>query len=67
MNLISNRHSAAPTVSGYETEDGSRKSEYGKYITQDGKEVRHQHIIWYNDGITSEHVIAHINNAMIQS
>jgi len=51
---------AAVAFDSYETEDGSRKSEYGKYITQDGKEVRrrHQHVIWYNDGITSEHVIA---------
>jgi NTE family protein len=50
---------AAVTFDSYETEDGSRKSEYGKYIVQDGKEVgRHKHIIRYNDGITSEHVIA---------
>jgi NTE family protein len=49
---------AAVAFDSYETEDGFRKSEYGKYITQDGKEVGHQHIIWYNDGITSEHVIA---------
>ena len=49
---------AAVAFDSYETEDGSRKSEYGKYIIQDGKEVGHQHIIRYNDGITSEHVIA---------
>ncbi|MGC2307628.1 MAG: patatin-like phospholipase family protein [Nitrososphaeraceae archaeon] len=50
---------AAVAFDSYETEDGLRKSEYGKYITQDGKEVRrHQHTIWYNDGITAEHVIA---------
>jgi predicted acylesterase/phospholipase RssA len=49
---------AAVAFDSYETEDGSRKSEYGKYITQDGKEGGRQHIIWYNDGITSEHVIA---------
>ena len=48
----------AVAFDSYEREDGSRKSEYGKYITQNGKEVGHQHIIWYNDGITSEHVIA---------
>ncbi|MDN5868758.1 MAG: hypothetical protein L0H55_15345 [Candidatus Nitrosocosmicus sp.] len=49
---------AAVTFDSYETEDGSRKSEYGKYITQNGKEVGHEHIIKYNDGITSDHVIA---------
>jgi NTE family protein len=49
---------AAVTFDSYETEDGSRKSEYGKYITQDGKEIGHEHIIRYNDGITSDHVIA---------
>jgi NTE family protein len=49
---------AAVTFDSYETEDGSRKSEYGKYIVQNGKEVGHKHIIRYNDGITSEHVIA---------
>ena len=30
---------AAVTFDSYETEDGSRKSEYGKYIVQNGKEV----------------------------
>ena len=49
---------AAVTFDSYETEDGSRKSEYGKYITHDGKEVGHEHVIRYNDGITSDHVIA---------
>ena len=56
---------AAVAFDSYVTEDGTRKSEYGKYITQDGKEVGNQHIIRYTDGITSEHVIAsasvHIN------
>jgi len=45
------------TFDSYETEDGSRKSEYGKYIIQNGTEVGHKHIIRYSDGITSEHVI----------
>jgi predicted acylesterase/phospholipase RssA len=42
----------------YEKEDGSRKSEYGKYIVQDGKEVGFTHIVRYNDGITADQVIA---------
>ena len=49
---------AAVTFDSYETDDGSRKSEYGKYINQNGKEVGREHIIRYNDGITSEHVIS---------
>ncbi|MFZ0513041.1 MAG: patatin-like phospholipase family protein [Candidatus Nitrosopolaris sp.] len=48
----------AVTFDSYETEDGSRKSQYGKYIVRNGKEVGLKHIIRYNDGITSEHVIA---------
>ena len=42
----------------YEKEDGSRKSEYGKYIVQDGKEVGFTHTVKYNDGITADQVIA---------
>ena len=49
---------APVTFDSYETEDGSRKSGYGKYITHDGKEVGQEHVIRYNDGITSDHVIA---------
>jgi NTE family protein len=49
---------APVTFDSYETEDGSRKSEYGKYIVQNGNEVGHKHVIRYNDGITSDHVIA---------
>ncbi len=48
---------AAVTFDSYETEDGSRKSEYGKYIIQNGKEVGHKYIVRYNNGITSDHVI----------
>jgi predicted acylesterase/phospholipase RssA len=42
----------------YEKQDGSRKSEYGKYIIQDGKEVGFTHIVRYNEGITADQVIA---------
>ncbi|HEY7080321.1 MAG TPA: patatin-like phospholipase family protein [Nitrososphaeraceae archaeon] len=49
----------APVVfDSYEKEDGSRKSEYGKYIVKNGKEVGFTHIIRYNDGITADQVIA---------
>ena len=49
----------APVVfDSYEKEDGMRKSQYGKYIVQDGKEVGFSHILRYNDGITADQVIA---------
>src|SRR6478609_11636567 len=47
------------TFDSYEKEDGSRKSEYGKYIVkEDGKEVGFTHIIRYDGGITADQVIA---------
>jgi NTE family protein len=49
---------ATVTFDSYEKEDGSRKSEYGKYIVKDGKEVGFTHIIRYNNGITADQVIA---------
>ena len=49
---------ATVTFDSYEKEDGSRKSEYGKYIVKDGKEVGFAHTIKYNDGITADQVIA---------
>jgi len=48
----------AVAFDSYEKEDGSRKSEYGKYIVQDGKEVGFTHVIRYDGGITSDQVIA---------
>jgi NTE family protein len=39
----------------YAKEDGSRKSEYGRYI---GKEGGYEHRIKYDDGITVDHVLA---------
>jgi len=42
----------------YAKEDGSRKTEYGNYIKQDGKEIGFEHVIRYNDGITADHVMA---------
>lgn len=49
---------ATVTFDSYEKEDESRKSEYGKYVVKDGKEVGYTHIIRYNDGITADQVIA---------
>jgi NTE family protein len=42
----------------YPDEDGSRRSEYGRYIRQEDKEMGFQYVIRYDDGITSDHVIA---------
>ena len=49
---------ATVVFDSYEKEDGTRKSGYGKYNVQDGKEVGFTHVIRYNDGITADHVIA---------
>ena len=50
----------APVVfDSYAKEDGSRKSEYGRYIKQeDGKEAGFEHVIKYDDGITVDQVLA---------
>jgi predicted acylesterase/phospholipase RssA len=50
----------APVVfDSYAKEDGSRKSEYGRYITQeDGNGVGFEHRMKYDDGITVDHVLA---------
>jgi NTE family protein len=50
----------APVVfDSYAKEDGSRKTEYGRYLKQeDGKEVGFEHVIRYNDGITVDQVMA---------
>jgi NTE family protein len=46
------------TFDSYEKEDGFRKSKYGKYIVNDGKEVGFTHVIRYDGGIISDQVIA---------
>lgn len=48
----------AVTFDSYPKADGSRKSEYGKYIKQDDKEIGFEHVINYDRGITAEHVMA---------
>jgi len=39
------------TFDSYAKEDGSRKTEYGRYIKHDSKEIGIEHVIRYNDGI----------------
>jgi NTE family protein len=46
------------TFDSYAKEDGSRKTEYGRYIEQNGKEIGFEHVIRYNDGITVDQVMA---------
>ena len=47
------------TFDSYAKEDGSRKTEYGRYLKQqDGKEIGFERIIRYNDGITVDQVMA---------
>jgi NTE family protein len=46
------------TFDSYAKEDGSRKTEYGRYIKQDSKEIGFERVIRYNDGISSDQVMA---------
>ena len=46
------------TFDSYANEDGSRKTEYGRYVSYDGKEIGFERVIRYDKGITSDHVMA---------
>jgi NTE family protein len=46
------------TFDSYPKADGSRKTEYGRYVKKDRKEFGFDHVIRYNDGITIDHVMA---------
>jgi NTE family protein len=46
------------TFDSYAKEDGSRKTEYGRYVKQDGKEIGFERVIRYNNGITLDQVMA---------
>jgi predicted acylesterase/phospholipase RssA len=47
------------TFDSYAKADGSRKTEYGRYLKQqDGKEIGFERIIRYDDGITLDQVMA---------
>ena len=46
------------TFDSYPKEDGSRKTEYGGFISHDSNEFGFEHIVRYDKGITSDHVIA---------
>jgi NTE family protein len=46
------------TFDSFPKEDGSRKPEYGRFLSHNDKEIGFEHIVHYNEGITSDHVIA---------
>jgi hypothetical protein len=47
------------TFDSYVQEDASRKTEYGRYIrTHDNGDIGFEHVIRYDEGITSDHVMA---------
>jgi NTE family protein len=46
------------TFDSYPTEDGSRKTEYGKYVVKENEELGFEHVVRYDEGITADHVIA---------
>jgi NTE family protein len=46
------------TFDSYSREDGHRKTEYGRHITRDGKDTGFEYVIQYDDGISSDHVMA---------
>jgi NTE family protein len=46
------------TFDSYPKEDGSRKTEYGRFISHNDKEIGFEHVLRYDKGITSDHVIA---------
>jgi NTE family protein len=46
------------TFDSYPTEDGSRKTEYGKYVVKENDEIGFEHVVKYDEGITADQVIA---------
>jgi NTE family protein len=46
------------TFDSYPTGDGSRKTEYGKYIMKEKEEIGFEHLVKYDEGITAEQVMA---------
>ena len=46
------------TFDSYPKEDGTQKTEYGKFLKRNNKEIGFEHIVHYDKGIISDHVIA---------
>ncbi|HEV2877059.1 MAG TPA: patatin-like phospholipase family protein, partial [Nitrososphaeraceae archaeon] len=46
------------TFDSYPKKDGTRKTEYGRFLSHNGKETGFEHVVHYDKGVTSDHVIA---------
>jgi predicted acylesterase/phospholipase RssA len=46
------------TFDSYPKEDGTRKTEYGRFISYNNREVGFEHVVHYDHGITSDQVMA---------
>jgi predicted acylesterase/phospholipase RssA len=46
------------TFDSYPKEDDTRKTEYGRFLNHNGKGIGFEHVVHYDKGITSDHVIA---------
>ena len=46
------------TFDSYPKEDGTRKTEYGRFLRDNNTEIGFEHIVHYDEGITSDQVMA---------
>ena len=46
------------TFDSYPKEDGTRKTEYGRFLSHNNKEIGFEHIAHYDEGITADQVMA---------
>jgi NTE family protein len=46
------------TFDSYPKDDGARKTEYGRFLTDNNREVGFERVVHYDDGITSDQVMA---------
>jgi NTE family protein len=46
------------TFDRYPKEDGTRKTEYGRFLREDNREIGFEHVVHYDEGIISDQVMA---------
>lgn len=46
------------TFDSYPKEDGTRKTEYGRFLSDNNTEIGFEHVVHYDEGITSDQVMA---------
>ena len=46
------------TFDSYPKEDGTRKTEYGRFLSHNNKEIGFEHVAHYDEGITADQVMA---------